>query len=194
MKPVCIILAAGASSRFGGDKLAEKVEGKSLLRRAAEAVPKEWFEKVILVSSRPEGAELAADFGVVLVPNPKSEEGVSRSVRLGLEQAGICSGALFMVADQPLLRRESVERLTAEFLRHPEQIVCAAHEGERGNPCIFPSALFSELLALTGDKGGSAVIGNHPELVRLVEVEAAELADVDTPFQLAAIAKWNTPE
>ena len=35
----CILMAAGASARFGSDKLAAELGGRSLLRRACEAVP-----------------------------------------------------------------------------------------------------------------------------------------------------------
>ena len=55
----------------------------------------------------------------------------------------------------------------------------------RGNPAVFPARLFSELLALTGERGGGVVIRAHPDLLRLVEVRrAAELRDVDTPAGL----------
>ena len=35
----CIVMAAGMSSRFGGNKLAQEWQGKSLIRHALEAVP-----------------------------------------------------------------------------------------------------------------------------------------------------------
>ena len=41
----CIIMAAGASTRFGGDKLAAEIGGRSLLRRACEAVPAGRFSR-----------------------------------------------------------------------------------------------------------------------------------------------------
>ena len=58
----CIIMAAGASTRFGGDKLAAEIGGRSLLRRACEAVPAGRFSRVCLVTAREEGAALAREF------------------------------------------------------------------------------------------------------------------------------------
>ncbi len=191
-KPACIIMAAGSSSRFGGDKLAAEYGGRSLLRRALEVVPGGLFSPVILVTARPDGPRLAEEFGFALVRNDAPEEGVSRTIRLGLEAAGDCPGALFLVADQPLLRRETVARLAGAWLAHPEQIVCAAHRGVRGNPCLFPARFFPELLALTGDQGGGAVIRAHPEAVLLVEADRMELADADTPQALAALGEWES--
>ena len=42
----CILMAAGASARFGSDKLAAELGGRSLLRRACEAVPAMSFRRV----------------------------------------------------------------------------------------------------------------------------------------------------
>ncbi len=183
----CIIMAAGASSRFGGDKLAEELGGRSLLRRACEAVPARRFSRVCLVTCRQEGLALAAEFGFTRVANGRPELGASLTVRLGLEAAGPCDAALFMASDQPLLRRATVERLLDAWLGEREKIAALSHDGVRGNPVIFPSAYFPELLCLEGDRGGSAVIRRHPQALLLVEAEASELADVDVAADLEAL-------
>lgn len=189
----CVVLAAGQAARFGGPKLEAELEGKSLLRRALEAVPAGAFSAVRVVVGRPAAAALAEEFGFCAVPNPWPEQGLSVSVRLGLEGLTQCAGVLFLVADQPRLRRDTVAALVRVFRTCPRSIVCAAHGGVRGNPCLFPAAFFPELLALEGDTGGGAVIRRHPEAVRLVEVSAPELADVDTPAQLAALNQTGPP-
>ena len=61
------------------------------------------------------------------------------------------------------------------------------HGGVRGNPCIFPARFFPELLALTGDVGGSRVIRAHEEALLLYEVDARQLSDVDTRASLDAL-------
>ena len=109
-------------------------------------------------------------------------------MRLGLKAVRPCAAALFMTADQPLLRRETVARLIDAWLEQPERIAALAHGGVRGNPCLFPARFFPELLALEGDRGGSAVIRRHPEALLLVEAPAEELADVDTARDLAELA------
>ena len=107
----CILMAAGASARFGSDKLAAELGGRSLLRRACEAVPAVRFHRVCIVTARAEGEALAREFGFQLVRNDRPELGASLTVRLGLSALQDCDAALFMTADQPLLRRETVERL-----------------------------------------------------------------------------------
>ena len=186
-KPGCVVLAAGSASRFGGNKLTAAVEGVALIRRALSAVPAERFSRVAVVTQYPEILALARDFSFTPVLNDTPEAGVSRSIALGLAAIGDCPGALFLVADQPLLRRESVDALVTLWQGKPEGIAALGHGGVRGNPCLFPARLFPELLALQGDRGGAAVIRRHEDLLSLLEVDPRELRDADTPEALAAI-------
>lgn len=180
MKLGCVVMAAGRGSRFGANKLLQDFRGKPLCRWAMEAVPPAEFSEVCVVTGYEPVEELAREFGFRTVWNRQPEVGISLTIRLGLEQLADCGGVLFMTADQPLLTAASVTRLAEAFREAPEAILAASHGGRRGNPCLFPKALFPELLALQGDVGGSAVIRAHGELLRLVELPARELADCDT--------------
>ena len=186
-KPGCVVLAAGSARRFGGNKLTATVEGVALIRRALSAVPAERFARVAVVTQYPKILALAKDFAFTPIPNEAPEAGVSRSIALGLAALGDCPGALFLVADQPLLRRESVDALVTLWQEQPEGIAALGHGGVRGNPCLFPARLFPELRALQGDRGGAAVIRRHEDLLTLLEVDPRELQDADTPEALAAI-------
>ena len=186
-KPGCVVLAAGSASRFGGNKLTATVEGQALIRRALSAVPAEKLSAVAVVTQYPEILDLAREFSFTPVRNDAPEAGVSRSIALGLAALGDCPGALFLVADQPLLRRESVEALVTLWQRQPDGVAALGHGGVRGNPCLFPARLFPELLALQGDRGGSAVIRRHEDVLTLLEVDPRELQDADTPEALERI-------
>ena len=63
MKIGCIVMAAGNARRFGSNKLDARVEGKTLLRRALEAVPAACFDRVAVVTQYPQGMELAREMG-----------------------------------------------------------------------------------------------------------------------------------
>lgn len=185
----CVVMAAGNASRFGSNKLMQKLGGKALFCRVLEAIPPQCFEKVVVVSQYPGFAEFVKELPFAFIYNTLPEKGVSHTIVLGLSALGECDGVLFCVSDQPLLRRETIEKLAALWQKHPEKIVAPAHEGVRGNPCLFPSRFFPELLELTGDKGGSAVIRRHEEDLILLEVDPRELMDADTPEALAKIEK-----
>lgn len=185
MKPVCIVMAAGVGKRFGANKLLADFAGKPLFRWALEAIDKACFSEVIVVTGHEPVAAAAEELGFRVVCNDRPEEGVSRTVRLGLQAAGACSGALFMTADQPLLSAETLRQLVQRFAKEPQYIYAAAHDSVRGNPCLFPREFFEELSALQGDTGGAAVIRKHPERLRLAEVPEWELFDCDTPETMA---------
>lgn len=185
----CLVMAAGNASRFGRNKLEAVVEGKTLLRRALEAVPAEEFHAVTVVTQYDGASSLAEEFGFAVVRNHRPELGLSRTVRLGTQAMADCDAILYQVADQPLLERETVRRELELFRRNPERIVALGHDGVRGNPCIFPRRFFPELLALTGDTGGSTVIRAHPDALLLCPAPPAELRDVDTVEALAVLCE-----
>lgn len=183
----CVVMAAGDARRFGENKLAMEVGGRTLVRRALEAVPGEAFRTVAVVTQYPEVEALAEGFGFLPVRNPHPDWGISHTIRLGLEALGNCGGACFLVSDQPLLRRESVRDLTELWRGRPDKIAALAHGGVRGNPCIFPARFFPELLELREDHGGNAVIRRHEEDLILLETAEKELTDVDTPEALRQV-------
>ena len=185
MNAACIVMASGIGKRFGANKLLQDLEGKPLYRWALEAIPMERFSQVIVVTGHEPVAAAAAERGFSVICNDRPEDGVSRTIRMGLEAAGNCDGALFMTADQPLLTGETIKELMDAFAKAPDCIHGASHDGVRGNPCVFPREFFPELMQLQGDRGGAAVIRQHPERLRLTEVPAEELFDCDTPEALA---------
>lgn len=184
-KPGCVVLAAGMGKRFGANKLTAALGGRSLILRALETVPTECFSSVVVVTQYPEVMKLAGEFHFAAILNDKPELGLSRSVHLGLTALRDRPAVCFQVSDQPLLRKESVALLADFWNQVPEQIAALAHGGVRGNPCIFPEKFFPELMALTGDIGGAAVARRHEDALRLLEVPAEELWDVDTSQALS---------
>lgn len=176
----CVIMAAGSSRRFGKNKLLTNWNGKPLITYAMEAVPAEL--ETVVVSQYPEILSLARRQGFLALENTCPEDGISRTIRIGLEALKNCDGVLFLVADQPNLRRETVERLVALWRTHPENIAGLTAAGQWGNPFLFPAALFSELLALEGDTGGRQVIRRYKERILLLDVPPEELEDIDFPF------------
>ena len=178
----CVLLAAGNARRFGKNKLTALIGGRTMIQRAMDAIPADRLAAVCVVTQYEAVESLAGEYGFFCVRNTHPEWGQSYSVRLGTEALmESCGAIVFMVADQPYLRRESVAGLVELYRTAPERIVSASHGGHRGNPCIFPGKYFQELCALTGDVGGSAVIRRHEEQLLLMEMDPQELRDVDIP-------------
>ena len=193
LKIGCVVMAAGNARRYGNNKLAAQLRGRSLILRALEAVPAEQFDTVVVVTQYPEIMRLAAEFHFAAVLNEHPEYGISHTIQLGLTGLRDCGGVLFQVSDQPLLRRESVAELVRLWKRSPESIAAVGHNGVRGNPRLFPARFFPELLELREDRGGNAVIRRHEEDLMLLEVPAEELYDVDTVQALEKLER-EVPE
>ena len=183
----CLVMAAGSGRRFGGNKLEAELDGKTLIRRALEAVPGAQFAAVTVVSQYEGIEQLAGQFGFTAIHNDRPDLGLSHTIRLGTGAMRGCDGILYMVADQPRLRQETVARIVDVWRQHADRIVGAGHGGRRGNPNLFPAKFFGELTALSGDHGGSSVIRAHEAEFLLVEAGDEELFDCDTQEALEAM-------
>ena len=171
LKLGCVVMAAGNARRFGENKLAAQLRGRSLILRTLETVPPEVFENVVVVTQYPEIMRLAGEFRFSAVYNEHPDYGISHTIELGLTALRDCDGVCFLVSDQPLLRRESVAALARCWKESPDKLAALGHGGVRGNPCIFPARFYQELLELREDHGGSTVIRRHEAELRLLEVQ-----------------------
>lgn len=187
LKIGCVLMAAGNGQRFGENKLAALVDGKPLIRHALEAIPQGLH--TVVVTQYEEVLSIAQEFGFHTIINTHPEWGISHTICLGTEYLRDCDGILYMVSDQPLLRRASVEQIIKLWQAHPHAIVGAAHDGIRGNPNLFPRELYPSLLALRGDQGGNRVIRANEDRLLLVEIHKNELSDVDTKDALEEICR-----
>ena len=176
----CVVMAAGNARRYGDNKLAAQLRGRSLILRALEAVPTEAIDSAVVVTQYPEIMRLAGEFHFAAVYNEHPDYGISHTIELGLTGLRDCDGVMFLVSDQPLLRRKSVAALARLWKSHPDSIAALSHGGVRGNPCLFPARFFPELMELREDHGGNTVIRRHEEFLVLAEAGAEELTDVDT--------------
>ena len=178
----CLVMAAGNAERFGRNKLSAVLGRETVIERALRALPRDKFAAVTVVTQYPEVEEAARAYGFRVIQNDHPDWGISHTIRIGTETLmDSCDAILYQVADQPLLRPESVKALVSFWRRQPEKIAALAHDGHRGNPCVFPARFYPELLELKEDCGGSAVIRRHEEDLILLETAARELMDIDTP-------------
>lgn len=178
-----VVLAAGSGSRFGGNKLQELKSNKPMYQYMLDKM--EGFKgfPTYIVTGAEDIADTARDCGMKIVENKKPEEGISRSVKLGLkaclEEHPDIKGILFSVCDQPNLTFSTMFTLIRRAMLRPKQIICTGKDGKMGNPVLWDKKYFSELMKLSGDIGGKKVMQEHLEEVLVVETDAAELKDID---------------
>lgn len=190
-----LILAAGASSRMRGtDKLVQPVDGKPILRRvAATALATGAPVTVTLPPHAPAREAALSGLAVARVTVPDASLGMSRSLVRGVAAisangTGAQDGIMILPADMPGFTTEALVGLIRRFAERPDNIWRGATEdGKEGHPTIFPTDLWQELAAVSGDEGGRSVIQAHRNRVSLMPLpgQMATL-DLDTPEDWAA--------
>jgi len=188
MKLGVVLLAAGRSERFGSNKLLCDFCGRPLVCRALEAMKCVEAERFAVVVSSNEIADLARERGVEVICNDAPELGQARSVVLGASEMSDLDAVLFLAGDMPLLTGESLKLLVRRFEESGRGIACLADETHRGNPAVFSRTYFSDLLALSGDRGAKGILRtNQSDLLVVSCLHENELADADTPEALENI-------
>lgn len=185
-----VILAAGASTRMGRPKLALPVRGTPMIRRVAQAALASRCREVIVVLG--EHADvyrpLLDALAVRIVENPDPGEGMGSSLRAGIAAVRPeADGVVVLLADQPFVTADAIDRLIETAGAGPWRIVASAYHGTVGPPVYFHRALFPELLTLEGDRGARSVIDRYPGEGVAVPLPEADAADVDTDTDLFAI-------
>jgi len=193
-KVAAIILAAGASHRFGRPKQLLPWGEKTVLQHVVDTVLASPVERTIVVlgyRAKEIGATLA-DRPVGVVVNKEWEEGLSTSVRAGLSALGTdVDAALFVLADQPFVTPQIIAQLVERYRETGAPIVVPTCRGRRGNPVLFDRSLFAELMEVKGDQGGRQLIAKHEGEVERVEVASEAIwrdLDVREDYQKAALA------
>ncbi|PWB89757.1 nucleotidyltransferase family protein [Methylocystis sp. MitZ-2018] len=199
MNIAAVLLAAGASKRFGQDnKLLSDLGGKPLIRRVAEAVVCSGVEIVVVTGCDRLLIEKALE-GLPLrfAHNLNWESGMGSSIAVGINALGQQVEAAFVVpGDLPFLTSDLIKDLTAAFMESRGALITytTTSKGEQRNPVLWPRRFFASLAALSGSLGAKHLLQNCDDSQKqaLVLDEGAHI-DIDVPTDLeAARLRWKT--
>lgn len=183
-----ILLAAGASRRFGADKLTQVLPNG---QRVAVQACRNLMAGVdqVLAVLRPCNDELANVLraeGARVEFCTEAEQGMGASLAFGIRVSSDADGWLVALADMPWIAPQTIVRV-ADALRSGASIVAPCLNGRRGHPVGFAKTLGSELTRLAGDAGAKNIIQAHLEQLCNVECDdAGILLDIDQPQDLPA--------
>lgn len=174
-----VILAAGSSRRFGGNKLLAEIRGKTVLQHVVDAARNSPVDSVILVISGETAGSFKDTNGISVVINNNPAAGLSYSVRLGIQEASKhADAALVMLGDMPNITSGIIEKFTELSRKNPESIISGMVRNEFMVPAVFPRSLFGEMKKLSGDFGARAIIQGFGNVVP-VELKESDIIDID---------------
>jgi len=163
-----IVLAAGASGRFGRAKQLLQFEGEALVHRAGRLALATAPSDVLVVVGADADAVFASvqDLAVRRVDCADWRTGMSASLRAGVGALRPeCAGALIVLCDQPALDAAHLEGLLSAWRVNPERAVASAYAGRRGVPALLPRAWFADLQRSRGDHGARDLLAQRSEEV-----------------------------
>jgi CTP:molybdopterin cytidylyltransferase MocA len=183
MQAAAVILAAGASIRFGSPKQIARIGGRTMLERVIESAREAGLAPIIAVV--PPGIAVPPD--AVSEINADPAAGIGRSIRLGLAAVPReMDAAVILLGDEPMLPAAAIGEVLAAAATGTA--IVAARAGDRvGPPVLLRRPHFALAEALEGDAGLNRLISAHPD-VKLVDLPSAPV-DVDTPADLEALAE-----
>lgn len=187
MEVVALLLAAGAASRFGSDKLLHPLpHGVPIAVQAARHL-RAVLARVI-AAVRPGAGELAerlAAEGCTVLACERAAEGMGATLACAVRAAPFADGYLVALGDMPYVRPSTILAV-CDALAAGATLAAPYYRGERGHPVGFAAGLRPELEALAGDEGARRLLEAHLSELRKVPVgDPGVLRDIDRPADLS---------
>lgn len=183
-----IVLAAGQSTRMRGrDKLLEKIDGDTLLKRQvrrARAVTSGPVLVALPPAPHPRH-EALQNCDVTPIAVPDAADGMSASLRRALGSLPPNTpAAMILLADLPELESDDLVAVFDKVDLDSDDAVWrgVTSEGKFGHPLVVRAALFAPLMQLRGDTGGAEIIRQYRDRTVAVPLpDMRALRDLDTP-------------
>jgi molybdenum cofactor cytidylyltransferase len=183
---VGILLAAGAGTRFGGDKLMHPLpDGRPMAVAAASALVRALPESVAVVRPGNDALERAlAAAGLTVTVCADAAEGMGASLAHGIRSTDDAAGWVIALADMPFVKPATIAAV-AQKIAAGATLCAPSVGGLRGHPVGLSAAYRSELEALHGDAGARDILRRDAARLELVAVDdSGVLRDIDARADL----------
>jgi molybdenum cofactor cytidylyltransferase len=190
-----IILAAGASTRFGQPKQLLDWRGEPFVRVVVQTALEAGLSPVLVVTgaNADQVESRIKDLPVIIIRNENWQSGQSSSIRAGIPAMPAHTGsAIFLLSDQPQITADVIRALIEHHTIELYPIVAPLVMMEqRANPVLFDRTTFPDLLKIEGDVGGRAIFSKYP-VEYLPWHDDRLLLDVDKPEDYRRLIEDHT--
>ncbi|WP_122310002.1 NTP transferase domain-containing protein [Pseudomonas amygdali] len=195
-KVFALVLAAGRSRRFGGDKRQAALPcGRTLLTASLENTGNEFGYVGLVLRTDDDAEALGIPAHVTIIRSEHADLGMGHSLASGIAALmdSAAEAVAILLADMPWIKPQTLRDLAA--MANPQRIAVPMHGGQRGHPVIIGRQFWPTLLTLEGDQGAKALIMNNPKVCDVLNCDdPGILRDADTPSALAqACAQYLKP-
>ena len=173
-----IILAAGASTRFGQPKQLLRLKDRYLIEWVLDAALNSKLSRIVLVLGYAHQKVLKAldeklqHSKLYIEINPQYNKGQSHSLRVGLSKVkDDFAAVMFLLGDQPMLNSATINILLEKFWAAEKDVCVPFYRGKRKTPAIFGRRFYAQLMDIKGDRGARQLIDENPDRVLTVEMD-----------------------
>lgn len=192
---VAIVLAAGLSKRFPGNKLLYVWEGKPVIRWTIENIMASEVDRIVVVLGHDrdrihyvlKDLESTIDF----IYNENYLKGMSSSVKTGAKYVYHKYGdrveaIIIAPGDTAWAPPEAYNAVIQVFREKKPKIVVAAYNGRRGHPILFRADLLHEIMNISEETRGLKAITRkyRDETIVVNTIYPGVVLDLDTYYDL----------
>ena len=184
----CLILASGASSRFGSSKLLHELDVADGSRTKIAILEKtiniyaQAFDKVNVVVRETDSAiiRLVESQGACCIPTANADKGLSQTIIAGINATSPSKAWLIALGDMPYVSTRTVEAIASQS--SADHIVVPRSKLGNGNPVALGKRFEHELLNLRGDVGAKPLVKQHVNRVQFYDCDDHGIhQDIDYP-------------
>ena len=179
----CIILAAGAGTRFGGPKQLAIYKNKTFIENVIETAFQVDFEEIVVVLGAyfSEIITKIRNLKIQVLKNEDWEQGQATSVKLGVIKLidDKLDAILFLLVDQPQISSDLIKNVIKSFAYNKPNIIVHSFKGQIRHPILFSRNTFSDLIKIEGDQGGRQLFNKYKPFKIFLE-DSQMAIDIDT--------------